>query len=454
MSINFDKIEHYYVTGKTSATANETAPSKSIIPDEVKKSFRTHILAYGEGVYLEGADAERDGINFPSAVVEISDTAPSSSKIVRLTDTLYVAAHLQADNALKTYAGTLSGTTMQWGDAATVNSVDTDSIDLCRVSDSIYAIAYRDEGGDDYLCVRAGSISARTITQGTEKELTATAIIEDELGITYDSGSGCIIVAYADGDDDLATIACPLSTITFGTPGAVVEFDAAAPSDVSICMMRPNYFFVVYADGGDANKMHGRVASVSAAGAIGTPGTEKTIINAAGTFMIAKQLEVNKVAIGYIDASADPSVVVCTTTGAAGTTITAGMAVAIAAATATDVGFDLIDNQQGIITWCDDAHSSDVGYATRFSVATTTVTADSTPDKFVDASAKGGTLPKMGCACSRAGKCVVIYNDADNDLASIAGMYYEDRIIDIRSTAASATYKALILPVHQYETTS
>lgn len=459
MSIPFNKIEHKYFTGyTTSATANETVPAKAVIPEAYLGAYRNIIANLnGEGVYLEGATPGRDGLNFPASVVEISATAPSSSKIIRLTDTLFVALHLTANDTLVAYAGTLNGNTMTWGSSATVNTADTDSIDICRVSDSVFAVAYRDEGGSDYLCVRAGSVSGTTITMGTEKELTAAAITEDEIGICYEPTSGCVVVAYADGDDDLATIACPLSTTTFGTAGSVVEFDAAAPSDISVCPIQAGYFFVVYADGGDSNKVHARVASVSSAGAIGTPGTEKTVINAAGTFMIARYAEPNAVVVAYLDASADPAIVKCTTSGATGTTITAGTAVVMAAATGTDIGFDLIDNTQGICVWCDDAHGSDVGYAIRFTVAagsTTTITADSTVDKFVDASAKGGTLPKMGCACNKGGKVVVIYNDADNDLASLGGTYFENRIIDVRSTAASASYVFDVIPVFDLEPTN
>lgn len=459
MSIQFDKIEHKFFTGyTTSATANETVPAKPIVPENYVVALRNHIANLcGEGAYLESADPERDGLNFPTAVTEISATAPSSSKIIRLTNTLFVALHLTADDTLVAYAITVDGTTPTVGSAATVNAADTDSIDICRVSDSIFAVAYRDEGGDDYLCVRAGSVSGTTITMGTEKELTATAITEDELGICYEPTSACCVVAYADGDDDLATIACPLTTTTFGTAGSVVEFDAAAPSDVTCCPIQSGYFFVAYSDGGDSNKVHGRVASVSSAGAIGTPGTEKTIINAAGTFMIARKAEANAVVMAYIDASSDPAIVKCTTSGATGTTITAGTAVVMAAATATDIGFDLIDNTQGVCVWCDDAHASDVGYAIRFSVAggsTTTITADAVVDKFVDTSAKGGTLPKMGCACGTDARAVVIYNDADNDLGCLVGQYYENRIIDIRSTTTSAAVTFSVIPVFDYEPTN
>ncbi len=448
MSFPFKNVEHRYSGSlTTSATANETVPSKKVLPDEYMNAYRNYVIPIGEGTYLEGSVAGRDGLNFPSAVAEISATAPAEAKICRLTDTLYVVGVVIADTSLGVYAVSTSGTVNTVGAIAAVNAADTDSMDICRVSDTQFAIAYRDEGGDDYLCIRSGTVSGTTITMGTEKELTAAAITEDELSVAYLSSVDCCVVAYADGDDDLATIAVPFSSgTTFGTAGSVVEFDAAAPNWITACECAPGYVFVAYADGGDSNKVHGRVATVSAAGAIGTPGTEKTIIDAAGTFLKAVNIAANQIALGYIDASSDPAVVKCTVST---TTITAGTAVVMAAATATDFSIALIDNTQGVAVWCDDAHGSDVGYAIRFSLATgttTTVTADSTVDKFVDASAKGGTLRKMDVACSRGGNAVIIYNDADNDLASITGHYYENRVIDVRSTAASATYGVLVIP--------
>lgn len=457
MSIKIDKIEHAYFTGTTSSTANETIPSKKLIPANYLTAYRNKIANLdGEGVYLESADPERDGVNFPTAVTEIHATTAQEARIVKLTDTLYVATHLKANDDYEAFAISIDGTTPTVGAVADINTDDTDSVALCRVDDTTFAVAYRDEGGSDYLCVRAGTVSGTTITMGTEKELTAAAITEDELDICYDPYRECVIVAYADGDDDLATIACPLSGTTFGTVGTVVEFDAAAPADISICVMEDGYFMVAYVDSGDSNKVHGRVASVSAAGAIGTPGTEKTVINAAGTMLRLRHAQQNAVVLGYLDASADPAIIKCTTT-ASGTTITAGTAVVLAAATGTDFSMDLIDNLQGIAVWCDDAHANDVGYAMRFSVAsgsTTTITADAVVDKFVDTSAKLGTTKVMDVACGTDERCAVIYNDADNDLGCLVGQYYENRIIDIRSSAASATYTFDVIPHYGYETSN
>jgi len=79
--------------------------------------------------------------------------------------------------------------------------------------------------------------------------------------------------------------------------------------------------------------------------------------------------------------------------------------------------------------------------------STTTITADSVVDKFLEASCKGGTLIQMGCACSTDGHCVVLYHDASADPAVIIGYYVEDRIIDVRSTTTSATYDLLLFPI-------
>lgn len=443
--IPYGKIKKAHFSTTTSATANSTVPAKEIIPSDFTGAYRNAILGLiGEGVYVEGADVERDGINFPTAVQEILATNPAAAKVVRLTDTLYVALTHVADAALGAYAITISGTTATVGTVAAVNAVDTDSIDICRLSDTHFATAYRDEGGADYLCARIGSVSGTTITMGTEKEMTAAAITEDSLAICTPT-DGVIAIAYADGDDDTAVIAAPYTGTTVGTLGSVVEFDAAAPTDISCCRMQSGYIFVCYTDAGGS--LYGRVASVSTAGAIGTPGTEKAIVAFIPTYLNAVYVEENKVIIGYEDNANDVEAVACTTVSGA-TTITAGTATNFSGAiSATDVGLDMIDNTQGIIKWDDGTR----GNAVRFSISGTTITADATIDWFTETATAGGG--EKGIACATNGKCVIVYEDADNDLGVLVGQYYEDRIIDIRSTATSAAAQFDVAPVFEREAT-
>ena len=453
MGIPFDKITHAHHAGTTSANTDTAAANKEIVLSSFKEAYRNAIgnmVSAGAAVYTETIDP-RDGIVFPTAVVEADSSNPAQVNICRLTDTLYVVMFLVADTSLEVAAVSIDGTTPTVGTAVHVNTdaaADTDSANICAIgtAGTHFCCVYRDEEGDDYLCARIGSVSGTTITMGTEKELTAAATTENAAtpyGIC-EPRAGVLGFAYADGDDDLATIAATYSGTTIATPGSVVEFDAAAPDQISCCKMEEGYMFVAYADGGDSNKFHARVASVSAAAAIGTPGTEKTVVDLAATYINAKNVEQNKVIVAYEDNANDPEAVVCTT-AAGGTTITAGTAKNFLAGTVTDVGVDMIDNTQGIIKWDNGTN----GDCVRFSISGTTITADAKLDTFVETSSTGGGAG--GISCSTTGKCVIAYEDADNDTGVLVGQYYENRVVDIRSATASINYEFDVIPVFEYE---
>lgn len=455
MGIPFDKISGIkYWTGTTSATANETVPAKNVLGKDDLGAYQLKVDLMGEGVYLEGAAAGRDGINFPTAITEVLDaTTVAESRTVRLTDTLYVIGLLVANTSFTAYAVTIDGTTITVGTAVHINgdtAIDTDSVGMCRISDTVFGAAYRDTGGAAYIKARCGTVTGTTIVMGTEGSVYDIASTEDELDVAYING--CLVVAFANNVDALGVVAVPTTVAgVIGTAGSIVIFEDTAPSMTAVCEMANGYVFVAYADGTDG-LLDARVASVSAAGAIGTPGTVNAIAAIAPMMTKCVKVQENKVILGYIEAttSNDPYIVACTT-AVGGTTITAGTPVAMGAALATDFSFDLIDNTQGVAVWCDDAHGSDLGYAIRFSIAagtTTTITADAAVDKFTEALAKVGILKAMDCACGTDGKVVIGYSGVAGDLFAVAGSYFENRIVDVRSTAVSASYKMYTTPIN------
>jgi len=249
--MQLNKIMHTLYQGKTtSATANATVPSKCVVPHDYEGA-RLHAIPKGEGVYIEGADDERDGINFPTAAVALAATTMVAGNLVRLSDTTYVSIYQATNASLVAEAITISGTTVTQGTAVTVNSGDTDSIAICRLDDTHYCTAYNDEVGDDYLCFRTGSVSGVTITQGTEKA-TAIAPTEDEISITFEPKSACVVAAYADASDGLSAVAVPWdSTDDLGTVGTAVVLDESSnPTETTICPVQAGYCVAVYADAG------------------------------------------------------------------------------------------------------------------------------------------------------------------------------------------------------------
>ena len=454
MGIPLDKITHRLTEDlTTSATADETVPAKAVLPQEYTGASYVWVQPMGEDTYVEGGAYGRTGFNFPTAATEILDsTTVAASTSVKLTDSLYVVGLVVANTSFTAYAVSVDGTTLTAGSAVQVNggtngttATDTDSVSMCRISDTVFAAVYRDEAGDDYICARCGTVSGTTITMGTEVVIySAGAATEDETACCY--VNGCLVAAFADTDDDLGVIATPTSTAgVIGTPGSIDEVSGEAPSMVSIAPCGANKVFLAYADGADG-LLDGCVATVSAAGVVAA-GTPADLHAKAPTMTRVRQLATDKVAVGYIESttSNDPYVVVCTVST---TTITAGTPVAIAAATATDFDMDIVDDTLGYVAWCDDAHGSDVGYISAFSMSSTTVTASSVIDKFVDSTAKLGTLPVMGLSAGNDDKVFISYAGTGADLYAIAGQYHSDnRIVDVRSGATSATYDLLAIPI-------
>ncbi len=312
-------------TGTLSSTEDATKPSKIVIPGRYISAYDLMVQIQGEGTYLEGGIEARDGLNFPTAAVALAATTMVAGNVVRLSDTLYVGIYQATNASLMAEAFTISGTTVTQGTAVTVNNGDTDSIAICRINDTTYCIAYNDEVGDDYLGFRTGTVSGVTITQGTEK-ITAIAPTEDDISIVYEPSSSCIVAAYADASDGVSVVGIPWdSTNDLGTVATATVLDnSSTPTATTIAVMQAGYCVAIYSDvGEDSSKIHGIAFAVSTAGATSGAGTEKTIVDAAGTLCKAVQAESNKVVIGYSDASADPAVIAITTSGATGTTITA-----------------------------------------------------------------------------------------------------------------------------------
>lgn len=447
MPSNWNKVEHRYATGTACLTANATAASKKVVPFEWGNATRVKVDSLnGEDVYLEGGVTGRDGLNFPSAAVVILATDPTLLKCVRLTDTLYVAIHQASNNDLEAYAISINGTTPTVGAVADVNTDDTDSADICRLSDTHFGVCYRDEGGSDYLCARIGSVDGTTITMGTEKELTAAAIVECETAICQPR-NGVIYVAFQNATTNPSSIAATFSGTTIATPGTAVEVDTATntPTTISCCRMELGIVFVCWSDGGGST--YARCATVSAAAAIGAYGTEKALNAIIPTDLNARYVTEDKVIVGYLDAGADPSAIVCTIAAGVVTTISIGAIVKFLAGTCTDLGIDMIDSTRGVIKWDDGTY----GQVLSFSISTTTITADSTIDHFVETTSAGGL--KGGLAVGSDRKVVIVYENASTTASVIVGQYFESRIIDVRSDAVSAVYNFDLVPIWNKEAT-
>ncbi len=447
----FDKLSGYF-TGTTSATANEQSKVKKVIPSSMKGTSKFIGIFNGEGVYLEGgSDWDRQGINFPNTKTVANAGSSSSIRSCMLTNSLGVVICI-ISTKLYAYAFTVgNGGALTYGSAATVNDADTGTKPaICRISDSTYAIAYADDGGDDYLCVRMGSVSGTTITQGDEKEMTAAAITKDAgIGICQPR-EGVIAVGYSDANSYGTVISATFTNITVGTPGTAVSATGTdAVTEVDICSHSTGYVTLAYADV-STNYVTVNIGTVSAAAAVAFAGSEEALNAVSSSDIRISSPQTDRMVVSWLD-SGDPHLIAGGVVAGALTSFVQGTEASIAT-TATVPRHACPSPNEVVIAWCDDAHAGDYGHCKRYTISWAatgagTLTADSNADIFCESSCKSD----IDITPTTDGEVIVHFVDVGSS-SYLAGDYGQirDDIIDIRAAGASATYSLWLAPIYEY----
>ncbi len=453
-----------YLTGTCSATANAPAAVKKCIPSSMVGTSKFVGVLNGETVYLEGgSDWDRVGWNFPNTETAVNAAASTSIKHVMLTATLGVAIYIVATKLYAVAFTVGNGGALTFGSVATVNNADTGIFaDICRITDSTYAIAYLDDGGDDYIFVRMGSVSGTTITQGDESASFSGAVaanVDDGVGICVPR-SGVVTVVWTSAADTYGyCTAATYTTITVGTPGTAVEFATASQnSDLPRCASHATgYIDVAYQDGSNSDYLTLNTGTVSAAAVVAFGGTEEALNAAATTCIEISSPRKDSLVISWLDGG-DPHMIAGGFVAASATAFVQGAETAIAG-TFTDVCHTCISPTEVALAFCDD-EGSDYGDIIRYSIswASTgagTFTADSVRDVFAEASVKAGSNGVSVAFIPNKDAVVAVYTDTGNSsyLTASYGEFRDD-IIDIRSAAASATYSLWLSPVYDYVKTN
>jgi len=451
MPIPFAKIDHRYYTGYTTcATANTPAAVKPIVlKDDVGATRRKISGLNGIGTYVYGNDNERDGINFPVAIT--AGPAVQATYLVgcRLTDELYVYAY--ADNADgedgKCFSVITVGNTPTVSSASEFEDGGVTDVAICRLSDTTFAVAYYDVGDSSYLKAVIGTVaSSGAITYGDIKSTAVIGTATKGIGICMPRAGYVFIAFQVTSGTDGSTICIPFTDTTFGTQTSEVEFDQSAPDYICCCTYDTGYVVVVYRDTGDSNKVHAWGASVSAAGVVAF-GTEKTLVDAAGTLLQVSSPEALNIVVSYVDASSDAALIATTVNEASPVVVaTGGTAITpFGAGTHTSVRHSMIDNTQGIIIGDDGTYLKCI----RFSKAAKVLTADSV----IDTAIEGRYASLAECACNTVGDVCIAGRDSGNVFEVVVGSYFENRVIDIRSSSASTAYSFDLLPIYNREQT-
>lgn len=453
----FGKTEHAYFTGTTSAAANDTTVINNILPRAYTGASLNYINVEGAGatVYLENGWSQRDGLSFPKDDIQIDGDDPISGKVIRLGTSQKYVVFSNVDSAkLEATVFDLVDGVIVPGTITTINDyggsgADTDSWNAISLgtAGTHFAVIYRDSGGSSYVYGRIGSVSGTTITMGDEKALDGANAGVEVSGVRYgicEPRAGVLFFTFHDSDTHLTALAAPYSGVTIGILATQNKPDGTnAPTVIACCPAGANKVFVAFGTGAEAGNLHGRVATVSATGTIGSWGTEKDLLgldgnsDAAGTSIEVVNVETDKVMMSYIEAADDPSMCAYSISG---TTITGGQDIILETTTATDMGITMRDANRGFLKWDNGTY----GRIISFSLDGVTTTADAVLDYFQMATTAGCTTGGLVHADNN--QVIVIYQDAASDLFANIGTYFENRIIDVRSATASIAYTGTIVP--------
>ncbi len=433
----FDVIRY---TGACSAVADMPLMKR---PRSLNGMQPLVVLKEGRGVYINGGTSLISGYNFPVAEAVVCATTTTEVCLIALTSTLLVKFLFNNTNAVA-YAGTIASSgTVTWGSAATVNAGATCDLSLTRVSDTVFAVSYVDDVGDDYVCLRMGSVSGTTITLGAEKEMTAAAVSK-ALGTTVVHAiSGVLALGYVLASDGLGYfVAIDYTTVTLGTAGTPVALAATAAKYPVVCSSDfvNGDISVAFQDDGVANDpITIRVGEVTALKVItfGTKLTAATTAAAATAISICSPRK-DVIAFCWIDSSKVHlrAATISTTTPTYGTEVE----VATSASGAPKVAN--IDGNTIIITYKETA--TGYGIVKRYTLTAAVLTAGRS-DYFTIGST---SEPRVVGTPLNADTIALGFADAgDSAKGKILVGFWAENLIDVRSDNASERFVIWTIPV-------
>lgn len=455
--ISLSKILSRLVAGTASSGTDVDRPKHWRAGKELSGMYTLELAGQptGEGVYLEGGVVQREGVNFPTAEVSFETGQPTYLDVVTIDSEtgLFVAVYADAGNSNKGTAivgqKKKGDSAESYGTAVVFNDAATTDISICKLSSSTVAVSYVDDGGDDYLAAIIGTVteSTKVIAFGTEKLLVEAAITKTEGTGICQPRDGVIAVAYGlDADGIGEVIAALYSSTTIADPGTAVDFtvDTDNGGNVDCCSHTNGGITVVYQAGDTANDpLTMNIGTVSAAGVVAFGGSEEALNAAAATSITCKTWAPGVVGVSWIDDN-DAHFIVGTI---ATTVYTQGSELAVDAGTCLTPHFDILDDTNVIYVYENDALATpaDPLQALKITRDGTTLTAGNI-DLGTEASTSTTVVTALDSDCF-----VTLYNDvgATNVGNSKFGEVVDD-ILDVRSSTASAAWRALLIWSPEY----
>ena len=237
-------------------------------------------------------------ISFGSAATFNSENTTYTSITFDSTNNKIVAVAESGSN-LKAFVGTVSGTSISFGSAVDVdtgsgihNNVSFDS------NTGKIAVIYQDQNNSNYPTLISGAVSGTSISFGSSTTFESSGI--EGVGMTFDTTNNKVVISYADinssfnGTAVVGTVSG--TSISFGTPAV---FESGRTDYTSAAFDSSNNKVVIsYTDKDNSNHGTAVVATVSGTsisfGSVAVYTSEYAIYNA-----IVFDSSVNKVVISY-----------------------------------------------------------------------------------------------------------------------------------------------------------
>ena len=209
-----------------------------------------------------------DNITFGTAVEFSGTDATYIASAYDPVNNKVVIFYANLDDSTKGYAavGTVSGTGISFGTPVKFNDAGTSSIaSIYDVNSGKFVVTYRDTGNSDYGSAKVGTVSGTSISFGTAATFNSHSTIDN--CIAYDSTNNKVVIAYRDLDDSNsgnAVVGTVSGTgISFGT---IEEFNATYSDEMCITYDSSNNRVVIFYR--DTNESRGSaiVGTVSGTG--------------------------------------------------------------------------------------------------------------------------------------------------------------------------------------------
>jgi hypothetical protein len=442
MGIKFNRMKNFFVTGTTSANANEAMRTKKENP------WRTnYVLPFGfcqKGVYVSNPD--REGFQFATDEEEIldnSDTeiAPTSIKSANLGGGKVVLAAINGAGNLVVRGGIIGvNKQVSWGDWKDAFSDDCASISLSpTLEEGVFLLSWLDVNGGYTCYVRSGSVDGDgVVTLGNSKDVSNGGCSNYGTSILCCGPNLGVVTFCKESTGRGSVVAFQVNSLIIGDTseekGDVVE----AVYYPSAARYNEGEFFLGYqAPDTENDPLSGVTIEVGTDLVVEVGLIERfsDSANAATSINVVSD-GAGSVVVGWIDDS-DPHLLALTIVGGS---ITRGDILALTINNAAYLSIGLLSSKEVAVSF-ENTTKSNYLYTNRVTRVGTTLTAGSYFDPGVEAESIYGNLLVLSSK-----EIMLFFADAANSnyLTQQFGQFKE-HLIDVRSSSASIEFAGYIL---------